>query len=431
MEEELSKELSSLSIPTANDSAAYNSVDSSVHSASPTLPADLAGNHSAHSANSLSPDAPQHPAQHPPTSTDPPPPLPPTPSQEEKREENPNIISVPPPLEQEVGASSITQKHASHAIPPPAADGGSQVAVGHSTPLVAPDSSDSGLSQSSSSSMTASGSSSASWITWFCSLRGNEFFTSVDEDYIQDDFNLTGLNSIVPYYDYALDMILDVEMPIEDSLNEEQQEVVESAAEMLYGLIHARYIVTNRGMHAMYEKYKAVAFGRCPRVFCQGQAVLPCGLSDLPRNYTANVFCPRCHDLYYPKSQRQSNIDGAYFGATFPHLFLLAHPELIPSATTTNSATVSEYVPRIFGFAINERSVYYKNHVSTQVTSTTKSDLRRKRAMKKLAAQGEGGGEGGAGGRPNSAPSTAPEGEVVQSYAAQNEAYQQTASERK
>jgi hypothetical protein len=52
---------------------------------------------------------------------------------------------------------------------------------------------------------------------------------------------LTGLNTTVPYYDYALDMVLDVEMPMEDSLTEEQQEIVESAAEMLYGLIHARY----------------------------------------------------------------------------------------------------------------------------------------------------------------------------------------------
>jgi len=195
-----------------------------------------------------------------------------------------------------------------------------------------------------------------SWITWFCSLRGNEFFCEVDEDYIQDDFNLTGLRSLVPYYEYALDMVLDVEMPMEDSLTEEQQEIVESAAEMLYGLIHARYIVTNRGMHAMYEKYRTAAFGRCPRVFCQGQPVLPVGLSDLPRNYTVNVFCPRCHGLFFPKSTRQSNIDGAYFGTTFPHLYLMTHPDMIPAKPTQT------YVPRVYGFKVNKSSLFYKNH---------------------------------------------------------------------
>ena len=74
------------------------------------------------------------------------------------------------------------------------------------------------------------------------SLQGShmQFFSFVSLKPLQDDFNLTGLNTMVPYYDYALDMVLDVEMPMEDSLTEEQQENVESAAEMLYGLIHAR-----------------------------------------------------------------------------------------------------------------------------------------------------------------------------------------------
>ncbi|EOD29571.1 hypothetical protein EMIHUDRAFT_72817, partial [Emiliania huxleyi CCMP1516] len=115
----------------------------------------------------------------------------------------------------------------------------------------------------------------ATWVSWFCSLKGNEFFVEVDEDFIQDDFNLTGLSTQVPFYEHALDLILDVDAPRDAGLSEEQQDSIEAAAELLYGLIHARYIITPRGLAGMLDKFKHIHFGRCPRVFCQGQAVLP------------------------------------------------------------------------------------------------------------------------------------------------------------
>ncbi len=61
----------------------------------------------------------------------------------------------------------------------------------------------------------------------------------------------------MPYYDYALDLILDSDSSTAEILTEEQHELVESAAEMLYGLIHVRFILTSRGMSAMFEKFKA------------------------------------------------------------------------------------------------------------------------------------------------------------------------------
>ncbi|KAL7243162.1 hypothetical protein ACSBR1_015558 [Camellia fascicularis] len=147
-----------------------------------------------------------------------------------------------------------------------------------------------------------------SWISWFCNLRGNEFFCEVDDEYIQDDFNLCGLSSLVPYYDYALDLILDVESSHGDSFTEEQNELVESAAEMLYGLIHVRYILTSKGMATMLDKYKNFDFGRCPRVYCCGQPCLPVGQSDILRSSTVKIYCPKCEDIYYPRSKYQGRM---------------------------------------------------------------------------------------------------------------------------
>lgn len=56
-----------------------------------------------------------------------------------------------------------------------------------------------------------SGTEGLTWISWFCSLSGHQYFSEVAEDFIEDDFNLTGLNFLVPFYREALEMILDIE----------------------------------------------------------------------------------------------------------------------------------------------------------------------------------------------------------------------------
>jgi casein kinase II subunit beta len=96
-----------------------------------------------------------------------------------------------------------------------------------------------------------------------------------------------------------------------ETFSEEQQEIIEASAEVLYGLIHARYITSARGMQRMQDKFQRADFGRCKRVHCHGQAVLPTGMSDLPRRYFVSVFCPRCRQLFHPTSRKHMYLDGA------------------------------------------------------------------------------------------------------------------------
>src|ERR1700712_5379872 len=82
----------------------------------------------------------------------------------------------------------------------------------------------------------------------FISARGNEYFCEIDEDYLTDRFNLTGLNTEVQYYQYALDLVTDV---FDLDCDDEMRETIEKSARHLYGLVHARYIVTTRGLAKM------------------------------------------------------------------------------------------------------------------------------------------------------------------------------------
>lgn len=211
--------------------------------------------------------------------------------------------------------------------------------------------------------MSSSSQVAESWISSFCSLLGHEYFAEVSEDFIEDDFNLTGLQSQVPMYKEALELILDVEPEEDDDEEEEEEEdededemlgddqqsrvpgyrraadrrhlrmssdlsMIESSAELLYGLIHQRYITSRPGIQQMLEKYELLHFGHCPRVNCHGSKVLPVGCSDTPGQDTVKLFCPSCLDIYTPPNSRFQTVDGAFFGTTFGCLFFMTFPEL-------------------------------------------------------------------------------------------------------
>ncbi|KAI9018463.1 casein kinase II, regulatory subunit [Hyaloraphidium curvatum] len=188
---------------------------------------------------------------------------------------------------------------------------------------------------------------SAGWVRRFVAARGGELFVDVDDDYFGDRFNLTGLAQDVDHYQLALDLIA-------DGGDGRAPPAVLAAARHLYGLIHARYIVTHRGLQKMADKLRREDFGRCPRVLCAGQPVLPVGLSDVPGEGAAKLYCPRCEDVYTPPAKRHARIDGAYFGTTFPHLLFQVFPNLMPARPA------DRYVPRIFGFRIHEVAVQHR-----------------------------------------------------------------------
>ncbi|ORX62807.1 casein kinase II beta subunit [Hesseltinella vesiculosa] len=218
------------------------------------------------------------------------------------------------------------------------------------------------------------------WVSWFCSLAGNEYYIEVPEEFMDDDFNLTGLSSQVPYYEEALELILDIDTELyeeqdnddnppakspspdldqpDDGFLDERPlkpkqggrvslSVLEPYAIMLYGLIHQRYLLTRAGIRFMAERYASQDFGTCPRVHCGHASVLPIGRFDQAGKESVKLYCPCCLDIYNPPKALYLGVDGAHFGTTYAHLMLETYPGLVPPGRPRI------YQPKIFGFNVS------------------------------------------------------------------------------
>lgn len=141
-------------------------------------------------------------------------------------------------------------------------------------------------------------------------------------------------------------IILAENRPTEDDLSDETFVELNQEASDLYGLIHARYINSVNGLAKVYHKFLSSLYGTCPRALCDRQKVLPVGMSDTLKVSRFKVFCPRCEEVYIPKF-KQVNIDGAFFGTTFPHHFLKHYNKAI-----ILPPKIYHYEPKIKGFNI-------------------------------------------------------------------------------
>lgn len=174
------------------------------------------------------------------------------------------------------------------------------------------------------------------WIQEFLSQPSSFVFVDINPDFLIKSLNDANIQSKVENYEEAKKLIIS---------NIKTDENVQQQAEILYGLIHAKYLNTIEGMEKMVIKQKNKIFPHCPRIFCRKTICVPYGITDELRDKTIKMFCPNCHEFYNVTDDRISKIDGAYFGPTWVDLMCQNHKEL-------ELQEKPEYVPRIFGFRI-------------------------------------------------------------------------------
>lgn len=149
-------------------------------------------------------------------------------------------------------------------------------------------------------------------------LRQYPWLLNVTDDYIDDKFNIYGLKEEFSFFDLCCDIICK-----KANLSTVPQKDLEEIREQLpqvYGMIHARFILSPAGLKALKDKYVDKQYGTCPRLNCKNASLLPIGLSSQMKDHHVKAFCPCCREIFHPRPK--IDLDGAYFGPNAAHIFL-------------------------------------------------------------------------------------------------------------
>ena len=188
-----------------------------------------------------------------------------------------------------------------------------------------------------------------SWVDWFLAQPRAKFFVRIDEEYLATAYNWYGIKQKVNHFQAAYELLRkSCVFPAHGNMKKDSEAwIIEQQAEMLYGLIHARYLMTKAAWPQILEKCENGDFLRCPRVLCRKAACLPYGVSHELCEFPVKMFCPSCSDVYNVADPVMEKVDGAFFGPSWIHCFLAANPQVVPKGEA------EVYVPKIFGVKVN------------------------------------------------------------------------------
>lgn len=183
---------------------------------------------------------------------------------------------------------------------------------------------------------------SKNWLDCFLATPCGKYFVKVDKDYLDDNFNIYGLKD-------KLDGSVDYRTIIQIIRGKEGKPTNEKVAkyvEIIYGLIHARFLMTKSGLELIHKKYTDCVYETCPNYNCRAQC-LPYGKNPDPGRRLL-MYCPACHDVYYCSRPECQYIDGSAFLSSYIVPFEHEYPSIkkIPPPPKPNL--------RIFGFKIEE-----------------------------------------------------------------------------
>lgn len=182
------------------------------------------------------------------------------------------------------------------------------------------------------------------WLDEFLAQERSQAFVRVEAAYLHNRFNFYGIKENVYRYDIAVQLLENSRSRVLRDLDD--YEDIEKSAEVIYGIVHSRFLSTRSGLNAVREKYNAGVYPKCPRVKCREVACLPYGVSEVVGKIGLHFFCPNCCDVYRIRESPFCSIDGAFFGSSYLHVFLNKYPDI------KAHGPIQVYVPKIYGFKV-------------------------------------------------------------------------------